>query len=293
METTLKKPASKGKAFLDVFDNCPPRTDHFDMWWMGQSGFLIKWQGRGLFFDPYLSDSLTEKYKGTPTPHVRMVEQVIEPEKLKHVQICTSTHTHTDHLDPATLHPLLETNPRMHLLVPEANIEHAEGVLGAQIPDLIGIDEGKVVQAAGFEFQAVAAAHNQVKKDAAGRNRFIGIIVKFADWTIYHSGDTLWHEGLVPELIKHNIDIALVPINGNDPKRKVPGNLNGMEAACLAKAIGASVAIPHHFDMFEFNTETPDEFKQSCDRIHQNYKILQVGEHVRSTSFPAPKPNTF
>ena len=32
------------------------------IWWLGQSGFLVQWQGRHLLFDPYLSDSLTVKY---------------------------------------------------------------------------------------------------------------------------------------------------------------------------------------------------------------------------------------
>jgi len=56
---------------------------------MGQSGFLIKWQGRGLLFDPYLSDSLTAKYADTDKPHVRMVERVIDPAKLTGIAAVT------------------------------------------------------------------------------------------------------------------------------------------------------------------------------------------------------------
>ena len=33
------------------------------------------------------------------------------------------------------------------------------------------------------------------------------------------------------------VDVALLPINGNDPARKVAGNLNCKEAAELGKAI--------------------------------------------------------
>lgn len=285
----MKQPVLQGIDFIQSYESAEPHTDQFDLWWMGQSGFLIKWQGRGLLFDPYLSDSLTEKYKSTDKPHVRITEQVVDPKDLKNVTVITSTHNHTDHLDGETIHALFETNPKLQLVLPEANIEFAEERLGDQTPELIGLDEGKMVQTGGFEFHAVAAAHNEIKKDTAGRNHFIGIIVKFADWTIYHSGDTLWHEGLVPELIKHDVDIAFVPINGNKPERKVAGNLNGTEAAALAKAIGARIAIPHHFDMFEFNTESPEEFRAACERLNQPYKILQNGQHIRSSTLPKKK----
>ena len=64
-------------------------------------------------------------------------------------------------------------------------------------------------------------------------------------------------------------DVALVPINGNRPERRVAGNLDGREAALLAYEISAGVAVPHHFDMFEFNTASPDEFVAECRRLGQ------------------------
>ena len=38
------------------------------LWWLGQSGFLLKRDDRFLLVDPYLSDSLTKKYADTETP---------------------------------------------------------------------------------------------------------------------------------------------------------------------------------------------------------------------------------
>ena len=74
------------------------------------------------------------------------------------------------------------------------------------------------------------------------------------------------------------IDVALLPINGDLPERRVAGNLSGSEAAKLAKEIGASMAIPCHYEMFEFNTASPDEFIRTCDQIGQPYRILRCGE---------------
>ncbi len=52
-------------------------TDGFRLWWLGQSGFLVQWQGRHLLLDPYLSESLTKKYAATDKPHVRMTRRVV------------------------------------------------------------------------------------------------------------------------------------------------------------------------------------------------------------------------
>ena len=38
------------------------------VWWLGQSGFLVQWRGTHLLLDPYLSDSLTNKYAATDKP---------------------------------------------------------------------------------------------------------------------------------------------------------------------------------------------------------------------------------
>ncbi|HEX5169675.1 MAG TPA: MBL fold metallo-hydrolase, partial [Cyclobacteriaceae bacterium] len=73
-------------------------ADSFDIWWLGQSGFLIQWNHVLVLFDPYLSDSLTKKYLSTNKPHTRMSELVIEPQLLTGVDIVTSSHNHTDHL---------------------------------------------------------------------------------------------------------------------------------------------------------------------------------------------------
>src|SRR5215217_6226005 len=80
----------------------------FKVWWLGQSGFLLKWQEKYLLFDPYLSDSLSVKYQHTDKPHVRMSEPAIGPAALNFVDIITSSHNHNDHLDADTLVPILK-----------------------------------------------------------------------------------------------------------------------------------------------------------------------------------------
>jgi L-ascorbate metabolism protein UlaG (beta-lactamase superfamily) len=70
----------------------------------------------------------------------------------------------------------------------------------------------------------------------------------------------------------------LLPINGRAAERRVAGNLWGREAARLAHDIGARIVIPCHYEMFEFNTASPDEFVAECQRIGQPYAVLQNGQ---------------
>src|SRR5437764_2197136 len=125
-------------------------TANVHLWWLGQSGFLVQWQNHYLLLDPYLSDSLTEKYANTDKPHVRMTERVIEPERLDFIDVVTSSHNHTDHLDRDTLVPLLKANPKMELVIPEANREFVVNRLGLIVEQPRGLDFGKCHTLGGF-----------------------------------------------------------------------------------------------------------------------------------------------
>lgn len=250
------------------------------MWWLGQSGFLLHTRSGTVLFDPYLSDSLTKKYAATDKPHTRVTERVIAPERLTGIDVITSSHNHTDHLDAETLLPLLAANPQARLIVPRANRAFVLERLGKVEPALVEVDAGESVTVAGVELHGIPAAHNTVERDEQGGCRFLGYVARVGGKTIYHSGDTLMYAELVPTLEPFRVDVALVPINGNKPERHVAGNLNGREAAGLAHAIGARLAVPHHFDLFAFNTEPPDEFEAACQRVGQPFRTLQNGEGV-------------
>jgi len=254
------------------------RDEGFRLWWLGQSGFLLQWQGIHVLLDPYLSDSLTRKYSQTDKPHVRMTELVIDPVRLSFTDIVTSTHNHTDHLDAETLCPILANNPSVKLVIAEANRAFVADRLKIDAAAAIGLDDGTSAETSGIKFSGVASAHETVERDEHGRARFLGYVLEFGRWTLYHSGDTVRYEGMAEKLRRFKIDIALLPINGRAAERRVPGNLIGSEAAQLARDIDAKLAIPCHFDMFEFNTAAPDKFIHHCQKLGQPFKVLRCGE---------------
>lgn len=253
------------------------RDGRFRAWWLGQSGFLLQWQGVHVLLDPYLSDSLTKKYSKTDKPHVRMTELVIDPARLSFADIASSTHNHTDHLDADTLCPILERNSSLKLVVPEANRAFVAERLKLDLAVPIGVDDGTSVELSGITFSGIASAHEALDRDERGRARYLGYVLQFGGWSVYHSGDTVRYEGMAEKLRPFKIDVALLPINGRAPERRIPGNLFGREAAQLAKDIGAKLVIPCHYEMFEFNTATPDEFVRECIRLEQPFKVLRGG----------------
>jgi L-ascorbate metabolism protein UlaG (beta-lactamase superfamily) len=280
------KPALQDDAFLADVERARSDFEHFHVWWLGQSGFLLQWQGSHALLDPYLSDSLTRKYAATDKPHIRMTERVIAPERLDFIDVVTSSHNHTDHLDAETLKPLLQINPRLEIVIPEANREFVTDRLNIVTDIPIGLDSGQSARVGYFKFTGVPAAHETIEKDSAGRCRFLGYVIEFGPWTIYHSGDTVRYEGMIGMLRQWRIDVALLPINGQAPERRVAGNLNGAEAASLAHEVGARLVIPCHYEMFEFNTARPDEFVETAKRLGQGCHILRAGERFSWRQIP-------
>ncbi len=274
------QPLQKDEILLHDIQSAKATPNALHLWWLGQSGYLVQWQGQHLLLDPYLSDSLTKKYANTAKPHVRMTELAIAPARLDFIDVVTSSHNHTDHLDGETLGPLLRVNPPLQVIVSAANRAFAADRLQVATERLTAITLDQPITVGAFTFYAVPAAHEQIEQDEQGHHKFIGLIVEAGPWTIYHSGDTVLYDGMVERLQRWSIDLALLPINGRDPQRGVAGNLSGAEAVQVAKAIGARLVIPGHYEMFEFNTVTPAEFIQQAKAVEQPYRILRCGERV-------------
>ncbi|GIV77610.1 MAG: MBL fold metallo-hydrolase [Litorilinea sp.] len=279
------RPVLQDDAFLADVAQARQQADGFCLWWLGQSGFLLQWQGRHLLLDPYLSDSLTRKYAHTDKPHIRMTERVVAPERLDFIDVVTSSHNHTDHLDAETLIPLMQVNPGLTLVIPEANRDFVAQRLGCDPAWPLGVDAGRSVTVAGFTFHGVPAAHESLETDEQGRHKFLGYVIQFGRWTLYHSGDTVRYPGMAELLRRWPIDVAILPINGSKPERRVAGNLDGRQAAQLAHDVGARLVIPCHYEMFTFNTASPDEFIAACRELGQPYQVLRAGERFH---YPPP-----
>lgn len=258
---------------------------HFHLWWLGQSGFLLQWNGQRVLIDPYLSDSLTKKYEGSAKPHVRLSERVVDPYLLKNISIVSSSHNHTDHLDVETLIPVLKNNPKITFIIPEANREFVAERVHCPLDFPAGLNDGESFTIGHFTFHGIPAKHNEIERNPRGYCQFMGYVIEFGGWKIYHSGDTLWFDEMVSILKPFKVDIALLPINGNISSRGVAGNLNCREAVLLGKAMDARYVIPCHYDMFAFNTANIDEFINNAQSVDQPVAVLKQGQSWGSGYF--------
>lgn len=279
----MKRALRTDEAFLEYVEELCADASRLFVFWLGQSGFLLRQGTAALVLDPYLSDSLTTKYADTDRPHVRITERVIDPALLSDVTVVTASHLHTDHLDALTLRPMLQSNPGLRIVVPESIRGQALDRIRCPDRSLLGLNAGQSISIDAWDLTAVRAAHNTLDCDAEGRHLYLGFVIKRGPWQIYHSGDTLWFEGMEEELCDlagpRGFDLSLLPINGNRPERRVAGNLDGREAAQLAKSIGSRLVVPCHYDMFAFNTADPaDAFVPECQRLGQPYRVMQNGD---------------
>lgn len=270
------KALRKDQALLDDILQHEASTD-LHCWWLGQSGYLIQYQGKRLLLDPYLSNSLTLKYASTDKPHERISELVIDPSMLPRIDVVTSSHNHTDHLDAATLNPILQNSPACKLIIPEANRDFVAERLNIDNALPIGLNDGETYQDETFKLTAIPAAHNTIDRNEEGQCRYLGYFITVGSLRIYHSGDTLYYkemENLIRDFSPH---VALLPINGNLASRKIAGNLNAEEAIDLAKSCEIPYIIPCHYDLFAFNTADVNEFIQIAKAKQQPYLVLNLG----------------
>jgi L-ascorbate metabolism protein UlaG (beta-lactamase superfamily) len=273
----LIKATKKDEALITEMDALLHSDSGFYLWWLGQSGFLLQWKGKRVLIDPYLSDSLTKKYAATDKPHTRMSELVVRPELLRNISAVTSSHNHTDHLDAETLIPVFENNTGIQFIIPEANRDFVAERVKCNVNFPIGLNDKQSVTIDEFTFHGIPAKHNEIDRDEKGNCKYMGYVIEFGNYKIYHSGDTLWFDEMIDLLKPFALDAAILPINGNDPARKVAGNLNCEEAAKLGKALGVKHVIPCHYDMFGFNTADVNDFVKEAEKINQPYKVLKGG----------------
>lgn len=249
------------------------------VWWLGQSGYVLKSRQGTLIIDPYLSEHLTRKYEGTSKPHVRMTACPIRPGELSGIDLVLASHKHSDHLDPGTLPGLIEANPGALLVVPEALVEHARS-LGLPADHLNGIDAGGTFEHAGFRVRAIPSAHEGLDTDERGRHLYLGFVIEADGRRLYHTGDSMRYDGLEAWLGPDPFDVFFLPINGRDPARGVAGNMGSAEAVELAMACRPRFVVPHHYDMFTFNTVPIARFEAEAARLPEGVeaRILRCGE---------------
>lgn len=274
------EPVLQGRALLADIENAQPIEGQACIWWLGQSGYAIKTASALFYIDLYLSEHLTQKYANTENPHIRMTTAPLRGEQITNARWVFASHKHSDHLDPGTLPALFTASARAHLILPTALIDHAVK-LGLPRERLIPTRGDETLTLDGITVHSIPSAHPGLDYDETTGYPFLGFVFEVDGLKVYHSGDTILYDGLAERLQRLQPDLVFLPINGTDERRKmfnIAPNTNPAEAVELAQQIGKPLLIPHHYDMFTFNTVDVREFTKLAEAAGQPYRVLQAGE---------------
>ena len=131
---------------------------------------------------------------------------------------------------------------------------------------------------------AIPAAHEFLSPDDLGRYPCLQYIIEGEGKRVYHAGDTLRYEGMLPLLRSFGpIDAAILPINGRDGeryRRDFIGNMTFQEAADLAGELRPGLVIPGHWDMFADNPGDPDAFADYLDAKYGSKVACRIPERM-------------
>jgi len=256
----------------------PEKSNRLSWAWIGQAGFLARFGNLRIVIDPYLSDSLARKYEGTRFPHIRMMPVPIEPKDLSRTDIVLCTHEHTDHMDADTLAGITKVSPKALFVVPRYSVTRAleRGVPPARC---LTLDMDETIRLPSeMAVTALPAAHEEFVLDNTGNSKFLGYLVSFGKYTLYHSGDTIPFRLLDERLSNVGpVDLAMLPVNGRDEERRshgVPGNMTIEEALQYHERFNFRNTFVHHFGMFDFNTVSPESIRGAIDSHHVSGSVI-------------------
>ena len=250
------------KEFADFVKQERPAPGSAYLYFMGQAGFILQDEtGYLLAYDVYLSDCCNREFG-----FKRLMPFLLEPEELVFDAVLCS-HGHFDHLDIDSVEKFLE-NGKTQLYVTQCGLEELQkrSIASKQIHR---IQEGDHLHlGAQLDCDFVYCDHGEDTPYA------VGTVFTIGKKRIYAVGDSTYRDALLSGKTK-GADLVILPING------AFGNLNETEAAFLAKALDAGVAIPSHFWNFAEHGGNPYIFMQEAEKLGVAYQLLRPGERLQ------------
>jgi L-ascorbate metabolism protein UlaG (beta-lactamase superfamily) len=154
--------------------------------------------------------------------------------------------------------------------------------LARQLPgggdQVIGMNKGGTVEAAGLRVTMTTADHSAGDWNAAGETTLylgdpVGFVVELEDGArLYFAGDTTAFPGMAHIRELHRPTLAFLPIGGHY-------TMGPEEAALAVELLGVSDVVPMHYGTFPILTGTPDALRTAI-----------AGRGLRDVTVHAPQP---
>lgn len=240
--------------FIESVNALDALTGAVGVWWIGQGSLVLKMGGQVIWVDPYLDPE-----EDRPADKRRMMPPPCAPDEATNADSVLLTHDHRDHIDPASLPGVAAASPGARVIAP-APLRYRVGELIGNVERVEPATVGSSIDLHGVELIPVAAAHEELDEHPELGHKFLGYVLRAGGVSVYCAGDTVPYEGLIETLTDFKIDLAFLPINGQDYFRTRAGTIGNMdyrEAAETAAIIGAVTLVPVHWGMFARNTVPP------------------------------------
>ena len=225
--------------------------------WLTQAGLLLQNDKIKIMVDPYLTDSLGE-IKPDKKRRIPADESYLKASP----DVVLITHDHIDHLDMASLKPILDNCAAPALVLAGEAAYNKLVSLGGD-HNYVLLAPHSVWSERGVTFYSVRAEHSD--------RSAVGFIIDDGQQTYYISGDTIYNYDVIDDVLDlapDGVDYAFLPINGRG------NNMNGRDASDFAYEIGAKCAIPVHYGLTD--DLTPDEFDFDDRIILEPYKETKL-----------------
>lgn len=261
--------------------NTKLHEDQVALFYLGQEGYLIKYQDTYILIDPYLSDYVDQNCCSELVTWKRNYPAPIAAEELDFIDYILCTHEHFDHSDPWTLSTLAKVNPNAVFIAPEP-IKETLLSYGISREHMIGAIADKQIDFDKCNIIPIPAAHEELHPDEQGHYAELGYKILVGNISIFHAGDCCIYDGLKERLA--NIDILMVPVNGRSYHKRydqdIIGNMTCEEAVTLAKETHADMIVPMHYDLYPCNCINPAMFVDTLYTFnpYQKFHMFVPGE---------------
>jgi len=284
------EPVNSGRSLLEEIDQTITATP--TLWWLGHAGFIVRFATITFYIDPFLSASCGRVLSAssgpvlsassgrvlsvTPAHGDRLIAAPLDASSVRHADLILATHAHPAHLDAPAIVNMLASSRQAKLVLPKSAAEEAHSA-GVPYNRMTTTDAGLRIEYFRDNLYgrvyAVPSAHPTLDWTAVGGYPYLGYVIRFGRWTIYHAGDCAEYPGLADRLRPFNVSVALLPVGG--------ANFSATQAAQLAHDIGAAWLVPMHYGMFGDSAggEESDFVSHMLGhRPEQRFKVFQCGE---------------
>jgi L-ascorbate metabolism protein UlaG (beta-lactamase superfamily) len=213
------------------------------LWWLGQAGFVIRFASITFYIDPSFT------------------EIPVAPADITHADMILATSKQCVSESIATM---LESSKRAKLILPKSAAETAHAA-GIPFHRMTTTDAGLRIEY--FKdnlYSRVYSEPSSLNWTAAGGYPFLGYLIRFGRWTIYHAGNCAPYEGLAARLRPYNVTVALFPVGDR--------NFPPAQAAQLASDIEARWVVPYGVRQPSF----VEHLLGHCPE--QRFKVFHPGE---------------